>query len=143
MARPKEPRDCARCGASFRPRTRMHLYCSPACARAVDKERTGFRAVSSVYRINRLAVSAIAEYRVCVDLLQRGYLVYRAVASTAGCDIIAFRNGGPPLRVEVRTAYERNGRVYHGAPATTDHDVLAAATADAIYYEPPLDTIRQ
>lgn len=36
-----EPRKCNPCGREFKPRTKLHVYCSPACAKAAERSRRG------------------------------------------------------------------------------------------------------
>jgi len=50
---------------------------------------------------------AIGELRVCADLMERGFEVFRALSQARhSCDIVALRNG-LMLRIEVRTGTQR------------------------------------
>ena len=65
-------------------------------------------------------VGAMSELVASVDLLSRGYEVFRAVSSACSCDLIALGDDRKPLRIEVRTGrrsltsgmlhFPRNGR---------------------------------
>lgn len=62
-------------------------------------------------------LGALAELAVCVDLMRRGYAVFRALSPACYCDIIA-RKFETVWEIEVRTGYERNGHLY----TTKGHD---------------------
>ena len=55
---------------------------------------------------------AASELCVAVDLLRKGYHVFRAFSPGAACDLIAMRDDGQCVRVEVKTATVVNGRVF-------------------------------
>ena len=46
---------------------------------------------------------AAAELRVAADLMMRGYHVFRALSPACPCDLIAYRDGEPPIRIEVKS----------------------------------------
>ena len=131
--------NCRFCDKIFTKKTARQALCSDPCRKA-DQRKTG-RMESLTYRygINKGAVGAISEARVCADLLTKGFHVYKAVSPHSPCDIVAYREGGPTLRIEVKTAYARNGGVYHPKPKEGLSDVVAAVTADRIIYKPSLE----
>jgi Holliday junction resolvase-like predicted endonuclease len=82
----------------------------------------------------------IGELRASLDLLTKGYEIFRATSPATSCDLIAMKDGRC-LRVEVRTArYAADGSPYF---ATTQKDRgrsdhYAAVLPDTIVYIPPL-----
>lgn len=81
---------------------------------------------------------ACGELAVSVDLLRRGYEVFRAVSPACSCDLVALKDG-KSYRVEVRTSQA-------GAPKPTAKDagrfdIFAACTGSAmtIQYSPEVD----
>lgn len=93
---------------------------------------------------NRSAVGTAAELIVCVDLMKRGFEVFRAISHTCSCDIVILRDG-ILQRVEVKTSYRwANGKTTCALPANQRgrHDVLAKVflTENVIEYTPDLPT---
>jgi hypothetical protein len=84
---------------------------------------------------------AINELRICGDLMNRGYTVYRALGPHAACDLIVVK-AGTLLRLEVKTGQYR----VTGTPTApfrvgqrASCDVVAYVMADdTILYEPDL-----
>ncbi len=103
-------------------------YCSSACANAAFRVKTlalNNRAGDS--KTTNGTAGAISELIVSVDLMRKGYHVFRAMSAHCPCDLIAML-GEKVLRVEVRTATvnldESIGYPKH-ALATHRYDVLA------------------
>jgi hypothetical protein len=83
-----------------------------------------------------------------VDLMKRGYEVFRALSPACSCDLIALA-GGRSLRIEVRTgirspvsgrvSFPRNGGTVtkNRTPGDLDHYAVVVAGEVALY-EPPL-----
>ena len=77
------------------------------------------------------------ELLVSYDLMKRGYHVFRALSPTGPCDLAVLK-GKSLLRIEVRTAYKRDGGPIH-YKGKYDADVLALVTHDGeIEYRPAL-----
>lgn len=77
--------------------------------------------------------------RVCVDLLERGYSVFRSVSPSCKCDLVAMK-GGVLTRVEVKTAYmSLGGKIMAPNGDKNEYDVMAyAVRGHGIVYEPSL-----
>lgn len=94
------PRLCVRCGnpippaRAYGPQAKSVKYCSVACTRP---PRVGAPVASAT-------TGAISEYIVVVDLLRRGYNVFRAASPACSCDLVVLLSTGIK-RIEVRTAY--------------------------------------
>lgn len=80
---------------------------------------------------------AVAEMLVCVDLLRRGYAIFRAVSPQCPCDLIAMA-GGRCWRVEVRTGRLNppTGRVGVSVRETDHFDILAVVVGNDVGYVP-------
>lgn len=83
-----------------------------------------------------------AELRVCIDLLHRGFDVFRSVSACAKCDLIMMSRTAPyrPVCVQVKAARStKNGSLSFVKPFPPDaHDVLALVLPDRIIYRPQL-----
>ncbi len=68
------------------------------------------------------------ELVVCVDLLRRGYHVFRAVAPNCACDLLILKDG-TLTRVEVTTGYiGLKGNLAHPVKDPNRFDLLAVVT---------------
>jgi len=113
--------------------------CSPECSkkratllyRARNPQPTG---------MSTATIGAISELRVAVDLLQKGYAVFRALSSSCPCDL-AILQDKKLFRLEVKTA---SRSVASGAVVVPKnkkdglYDILAAVLPDEIVYTPCL-----
>lgn len=81
-------------------------------------------------------VGTINELRVCVDLLLKGYEVFRSVSSMCSCDLAILKDG-KLLRLEVKTGYYLTNMKL-GKPQIRGQkfDILAIVTRDKIHYQP-------
>lgn len=84
----------------------------------------------------------MSELSVCVDLMAKGYEVFRAESPHCSCDLVVL-DGGRPIRIEVKSGYRRkDGEI--GVPTSsldpTKYDVLAVVT-DEVTYTPDLTSL--
>lgn len=133
---------CRGCGNTFqRVRYPNAKYCSPRCRQASVDAAEALR--NPPLGRSQSTVGAISELTVCVDLLRRGYDVFRAVDPSCPCDLVALGHGHV-LRIEVKTGRRsRGGEVYcsRNQAQRDRHDVLAIVTSDGVVrYEPELPT---
>src|SRR5262245_42807567 len=77
-------------------------YCSTKCRNNTTLQR--YRKLNHRLQLPSSTVGTLAELEVAVDLLRRGYEVFRALSPSCSCDLAVLREGRL-LRVEVRTAY--------------------------------------
>lgn len=84
----------------------------------------------------------MSELKVAVDLLSRGYGVFRALSPSSPCDL-AILQDSKLIKVEVKTGhYTSAGKVFRPYLSNHNYDILALVMADdKIIYEPSLDTI--
>lgn len=139
-------RKCAGCGKPISLWRVAHraTFCTNECRNDVYKTRYfGDRSTSRFAGLPTGAIGAVHEMVVSVDLMRRGYDVFRALSPSGACDLVAFR-GDDLLRVEVKTATRNHkGAVAFGGKARTlargTYDVLAFVFhSGEIVYEPPL-----
>lgn len=91
-------------------------------------------------------VGALRELVAAVHLMEKGYHVFRALSPSCACDLVAYRDGETPIRIEVRSAptkplgftYRYRGR---GKPDAGRQDHFALVTHDGeVFYCPELPT---
>jgi len=117
-------------------------YCSYECERSATKAR--FQAYNStLFRGKTTATTgAISELRVAIDLLAKGYDVFRALSPSCPCDLAILRDS-KLLRVEVRTSFiSISGKPYRTKKKGDDAnniDVYAWVLPDKVTYEPELE----
>jgi|SRR6185437_4441959 len=130
---------CVGCKTAFIAIKPNQKWCSRKCSSDHHKNKAG---IGGQYPgLATGTVGAINELRVCVDLMAKGYEVFRAVSQNCSCDIAILRNG-KLLRIEARTGYKSNvsGTLMY-SHTKDDHgkqDHFAVALPDDIVYVPPL-----
>lgn len=102
MTRPinlgRTQRECFCCKKTFMA-THNQRYCSVGCR---EKD---YGIVSEFKGVATATVGAIQEYRVVIDLLSKGFEVFRATSPSCSCDILVLKEN-KMIKVEVRTAYK-------------------------------------
>ena len=85
-------------------------------------------------------VGAISELIVTVDMLKRGFEVFRAVSAHCSCDLAALKDG-KLLRIEVKTSYRTKNTIVR---ENDEHkaDILALVLRGCeIVYKPALESL--
>jgi hypothetical protein len=128
-----QPTACLHCGKEYLPRKGYQKFCSHRCRN---------NAQTNLSRFNRdlstCTVGAIGELQVAVDLLSRGFNVFRALSPACPCDL-AILMDDKLIRVEVTTGYvSHNGRLAHPPKDKSKFDILAICTGEGIVYKPDL-----
>ena len=95
-------RQCAVCNELFTMRWQNAKYCSSKCQKIANDEKWGRNPGKG---IATGTVGAISEMAVSVDLMEKGFAVFRALSAACFCDLIAIRKD-ETLKVEVRTGYK-------------------------------------
>ena len=91
-------------------------YCSVTCRRKSEAKKWGR---SSVTEIAAGTVGAMSEMEVALDMMNKGFAVFRALSPSCLCDLIAFKDG-KTLMVEVRTGYKGENDLVSFPIATRD-----------------------
>ncbi|MHC4952094.1 MAG: PDDEXK-like family protein, partial [Planctomycetota bacterium] len=139
-------RNCAVCGRQFDSFNRAK-YCGGHCRRKAHGNL--FQTWTKKNGVSTGTVGAASELVVSLDLMLKGYDVFRALSPMCSCDLIAFANGDI-YRVEVRTAH-RNLFTKKIASARRSgeeekHDIYAQVIYDEhgkpeIVYEPEVRSV--
>jgi hypothetical protein len=77
-------------------------FCSARCSYAFSSKHTR-ESAKSQFGTSPGTSGAMSELAVSVDLLQKGYEVFRSISPNSRCDLIAWKNS-TLLKIEVRTA---------------------------------------
>lgn len=131
-----DKRNCKHCGKPIPIIRRSDaIYCSSDCRQSATKKR--YHSLNPQTTLTPTASGAVSEYKVIIDLLHRGFEVFRSVEPGATCDLAILQNG-KLLRVEVKTLkYSYSGKPY-SPNKPIKADILASVMPDKIYYTPPL-----
>lgn len=130
--------DCHVCGKPLKQGCRSwSKYCSKSCNHVASRER--YKHLNRSLGLPSGTTGAIAELRVAVDLMSRGFEVFRALSPSASCDLAIISNDHL-LRVEVRTSYYgvKDGTITKNKSGVGNQDIWAFVTHDKITYEPDL-----
>lgn len=142
---------CKDCGDPLIGGRKGRKFCHKDCAANYQKKQ--WRLLNPKSPLGQLATGTVAEVnemRVAIDLLSRGYEVYRAAFQGMPCDLlICGKNtwvypGNEPQRVEVTTGtFTSKGTLAHPTRDETKYDVLAVVATEAngdtkIVYKPEL-----
>lgn len=141
----RDKRKCPICDSAI-PRTREKYpatkYCSEECSKVAQTRR--YRELNPEPNLERNTRGAISEHRVIVDLLSRGFEVFKAVSGASSCDLAILQNGNL-YRVEVKTGhYGKIGVPYTASPKKLKKikaDILATVLYDKILYSPSFDSL--
>ena len=134
---------CRLCGTDIpvgRLSYRRTIFCSAICRRQHEKQQYAKANPSS--HLTTTTVGTLSELKVSIDLLQKGYEVFRAVSSSCSCDLALLKDG-KLLRVEVTTGHfsPRNRIPYFPLRKQNNgkFDILAIVTLGEIVYKPSLE----
>lgn len=121
--------DCVVCGKTRRTWHKHAEYCSSKCRNnAQERERSP---------LSTARTGAVTELRVCIDLMEKHFEVFRNVAPV-GVDLMAYRDG-QAIRVAVRTAtrHPRTAKWYFSRAGFDSADIAALVVRDEIRYIEP------
>lgn len=153
---------CVRCGKEFQTEVPNQKYCSKSCRDPVNQRgvcaycgKPFFKGKSKYCSLecgvkarNNLmpnpfqgntsgTTGAISELRVAIDLMSKGYDVFRALSPSCSCDLAILKEG-KLLKIEVRTAHKNVRGVLYKTGRNTKVDHFAWVAPDEIVYEPLL-----
>jgi hypothetical protein len=115
-------------------------WCDPSCANEYRKKL--YAGQNTIWNIASGTVGAINELRVSVDLLVKGYAVFRALSPACPCDLVVLYDGRV-FRVEVTTGHRSvGGNIQYPKKDNTRYDVLAVVVQDAIVYSTDVPELR-
>jgi len=126
-------RDCKECGQTFIPTTHHHMFCSVKCNHSFhEKNMPGcFLGASKVVK------GEVGELQVVIDLLLRGWHVFRPMCFGCGFDFLITR-GDEIRKVEVKIAHKscKGGALQINLRKTNNpqYDVVATVWHREILY---------
>lgn len=137
-------RICKYCSEPLKGGRKDRVFCDKYCAANYQKEQWRLhnpKSASTALTTNTIA--EVNEMKVAIDLLAKGYAVYRAAFQGMPCDMLV--RGIPAwgldftVRIEVTTGNRTaSGTVVHPKRDETHFDVLAIVVGDEIFYKPEL-----
>ena len=130
---------CTVCSATFTHQSAQALTCSYDCRKKREADRYRKHNPPQLVPLSTGTVGALSELKAAVNLLAKGYEVFRAMSPAASCDLAILRNG-TVLRIEVKTGHKStySGAVVWPKISRERFDVLALVLSDEILYDPPL-----
>ena len=132
---------CMKCGELI-PKTRRAAtkWCSDKCSNSAREEEIDKHfGITRIRGLSSGSVGAVGEMRVAIDLLVKGYEVFRSISPNSSCDLIVCKNGDV-YRIEVRTGRPNlNGELVCTRKGLLEGDVLATIDhSGRIIYKPAL-----
>lgn len=137
-----EPRVCVACGELYRAIYGTQKYCSPTCRKVATVRTYSVPAETRLYGISPSTLGTLREMLVAIDLMRRGFDVFKAMSPNSPCDLVALRGDSPALRIEVKTAVQSpvTGKVAVPRPRH-NCDLLGLVVGDAIHYADALGNL--
>uniref|UniRef100_A0A6M3IQ58 Uncharacterized protein n=1 Tax=viral metagenome TaxID=1070528 RepID=A0A6M3IQ58_9ZZZZ len=135
---------CLNCGGELPPpskhsRNDARKYCSWECRDAYYKKK--YHLFNPYKGTSSGTTGAISELRVAVDLLSKGFNVFRSLSPNSPCDLAVLKNGRL-RRIEVRTTFLGTSGKPNSAVNKKDDlsniDHYAFVTPEKIIYEPEI-----
>lgn len=126
--------NCASCSREFIPNTKSHKFCNKRCRYFSENSKAGaqFKRANTAM-ISSATKGAIQELRVSMDLMNKGFHVFRALSPACPCDLIAFKDKDIHM-IEVKSGIRlKSGKVFY--PHSKKEGVCyAVGLHDDIYY---------
>ncbi len=129
---------CKNCKKPFHTRYGKQVFCSQTCR---DRHYwKGRNERNDMIGMSTHDIGAVQELLVSVDLLKRGFDVFRAISTGCSCDLIIMKKQTfVTRRVEVTTGHTQpNGKICWPAHDPTNYDLLAVVVNGTIFYTPDL-----
>ena len=134
MVRKLLTKKCVYCGTPFNAKSVRHKYCSEECAHG-DFART-YRTSNKTPMLPTATTGTINELRVSLDLLNKGYEVFRPLTPNCSCDLAILKNS-KLTRIEVTTGrYSQTGKVTYPPHKQEYYDIFAIVLPDKILSTP-------
>lgn len=121
-------------------RWRNAKYCSDECLKNGNRSRNYIdgKLPYSAMGICNSTIGTINELTVAVDLLKRGFSVFRALSPSCECDLVILIEN-KAIRVEVTAAsISRRGTLMYPPHDPSKFDILALVSNRGIFYQPEL-----
>lgn len=129
----KHQLQCEECKENFLHYSPHAKTCGEVCRKVRAKRLSGRYADTS---IPTGTVGAISEIIISVDLMKKGYAVFRSLSQSCFCDIIAIK-GKTVLKIEIRTGYKStSGKICFPTKTHGEIDIygIYERAGDKCYY---------
>ena len=93
---------CGVCKSDFLANSKLQTICSYECRREQSRKRTG--RIAMFPGIPTATIGSMSEMEVAINLMKKGYCVFRALSPAAFCDLIVVKDL-EIIRIEARTGY--------------------------------------
>lgn len=121
-------KECNQCKTDFTGRS-ISTFCSKTCRQKFYKLKNN--QVAEFKGLSTSTTGALNEYRVAIDLLSKGYEVFRSMSPNCTCDIV-IRKVGILQTLEVKTGYKLpSGVLVHPKPIYKT-DILAVVSRGGV-----------
>ena len=115
-------------------RQRRHAkFCSNRCSQLFQHAK--YKILNEYTGLPTGTVGAMNELKVSIDLLRKGYEVFRALSPACSCDLAILKKN-KLLRIEVKTGFFTPNKKIN-FPKNIKADSVALVIKDKIYYNPP------
>ena len=122
-------KQCKGCKKEFITTRPRKIYCSNQCRKDYYNQFNDL-----LINIPNNTRGAINELIVSIDLMKRGYEVFRALSPACSCDLVGFKNK-KLFRVEVTSGRIVNGKAFGAIHNPSNYDIFAVVTNNKeIYY---------
>lgn len=133
----KDGKTCVNCGEKLK--TNRTKFCSGICYTKFRLKN--YRTINPYSGLPTATIGSISELRVSIDLMGKGYHVFRAHSPSCPCDLVAFKEDGV-LMIEVRTAHiNSNGTIVKVISKRDNPKIInhyAWVTQNSIIYDPEI-----
>lgn len=131
---------CEVCSKPFSTQRAWQKYCCYGCR--LEKQKGSYASVGE--ELASGTIGTLGELRVAIDLLLKGYDVFRAISPSCSCDLAVLRNS-KLIRVEVTTGHYYYGKLRPSSVKKYQrhqYDVLATVSPDGqtIIYDGTFET---
>ncbi|OGM10630.1 hypothetical protein A2Z67_00040 [Candidatus Woesebacteria bacterium RBG_13_36_22] len=121
---------------------KKRAFCSKDCLDKFEREILPI-GVPILRGRNSVLTGSISELLVCVDLLCKGFYVFRSVSPSAPCDLIIIHEN-KTAKIEVKTTYSKSGGGFIKFEEEMDKskfDILALVYGSEVHYFPNIEDV--
>ena len=135
-------KECVICRVDF---TSQNYWGKKYCDSCRNKVLKSGGSLGEYPNVNTGTVGAISELKVAIDLMSKGYKVFRALSPMCSCDLAVLKDK-TLLRVEVTTGhfnghYSSNKTLSYDRHDPKNFDIIAVVTSQGILYKPEVENL--
>jgi hypothetical protein len=135
---------CENCSEEFTPNNKNYTkhvqrFCSTRCRNTFHRNNNELVSLGSLFNIPAQSVVEVNIQRVFIDLVCRGFHVFRSIPSLESCELlILFPEDTNYMTIKVVSASTRGDKIYISHRHYKYSHTLAICTPDKIIYDPEL-----